>query len=81
MSVPLNQQDYERFKKLAEAIIESGEGEISIYIGHEKQPKGCYASIEMRCSSVAAAKLEEIFNCAPLPQAPEHVKAADDYTV
>jgi hypothetical protein len=48
MSVPLNQWDYERFKKLADAVMQSGEGEISIYTSHNRQPKGCYVSIEMR---------------------------------
>ena len=70
MSVPLNQQDYDRFVKLAAAIMECGEGEISIYTSHDQKDKGCYASIEMRASSLPAAKLEEIFNCAPLPKAP-----------
>jgi hypothetical protein len=80
MSVPLNQQDYERFKKLADAVMQSGEGEISIYTSHNRQPKGCYVSIEMRCNSLASEKLEEIFNCAPLPAAPQPVmKSADDY--
>jgi len=79
MSVPLNQQDYERFVKLAAAIMEAGKGEISIYTGHDHKNGGCYASIEMRSSSVSAEKMEEIFKCAPLPEAPEPIKDTSSY--
>lgn len=65
MSVPLNQQDYERFKKLAEAIMDAGTGEISIYTSHDHRGKGCYASIEMKTTTLDPRKLEEILSCAP----------------
>ena len=56
MSVPLNQQDYERFKKLAEAIMQHGQGAISIYTGD----KG-YVSIEMKTNDLSLDTLNEIF--------------------
>ena len=74
MSVPLNQNDYERFLKLAAAIMEAGQGEISIYTGHEHRNGGVYASIEMKTSHLSARKMEEIFGCTPLAEAPEPVK-------
>jgi hypothetical protein len=73
MSVPINQQDYERFLKLAAAIKEVGIGEISIYTGHQRDRNGggCYAHIELSTSALPAGKLEEIFKCASLPFAPK----------
>jgi hypothetical protein len=79
MSVPLNKQDYERFLKLAEAIMNYGIGEISIYTSNEEKPKGCYVHIEIGTSTLPADILEQIFNCEPLPQAPTSNPRLVDY--
>lgn len=78
MSVPLNQQDYERFKKLAEAIMLGGNGEISIYTSSQSRDGKCYASIEMKSSKLSAKQLEEIFNCTLPEELPEPLKL-DEY--
>ena len=70
MSVPLNQNDYERFVKLAAAIMAAGDGKISIYTGSDTKDGTCYANIEMSTSKLDPKALEEIFGCTPLPEAP-----------
>jgi hypothetical protein len=82
MSVPLNQNDYERFQALAESIMKNGEGEISIYTSHEHRGGKCYVSIEMKSNSLPAEDLERIFKSAPLPASPAPVRDSErDYTV
>ena len=56
MSVPLNKQDYKRFIELAEAIMQHGEGEISIYTGDSG-----YVSLEMKTHSLPKVTLHQIF--------------------
>jgi hypothetical protein len=56
MSVPLNKQDYERFLKLAEAIMQHGQGEISIYTGASG-----YVSLEIKTANLPLPISNEIF--------------------
>jgi len=69
MSVPLNKQDYERFVKLADAIMKHGEGELSIYVGTDRKASN-YVHIELKTNNLSTGVLNEIFGVNKEAQPP-----------